>query len=80
MDLFPQTLGISFNKGDPRDPSNYSRIIIISCHRKLFTSCVNIRLPSYSNLCEIVENVQTGFQQGFSTADHLFVNKNTNMI
>ena len=62
------------NKGDPRDPSNYRGITILSCLGKLFTSCINTRLTSYSKSCDIrpIGNEQAGFRQGFSTADHIF--------
>ena len=60
------------NKGDPRSPSNYRGITILSCLGKLFTSCINTRLTSYSKSCDIIGNEQAGFRQGFSTADHIF--------
>ena len=60
------------NKGDPRDPSHYRGITILSCLGKLLTSCINTRLTSYSKSCNIIGNGQTGFRQGFSTADHIF--------
>ena len=60
------------NKGDPRDPLNYCEITIRSCLGKLFTSCINTRLASYSKSCDIIGNEQAGFRQGFSTADHIF--------
>ena len=60
------------NKGDPRDPSNYRGITILSCLGKHFTSCINTRLTSYSKSCDIIGNEQAGFRQGFSTADHIF--------
>ena len=60
------------NMGDPTDPSNYRGITILSCLGKLFTSCVNSRLTTYSNLFNVVGNEQAGFKQGFSTTDHSF--------
>ena len=60
------------NEGDPRDPSNYRGITILSCLGKLFTSCINTRLTSYSKSCDIIGNEQAGFRQGFSNADHIF--------
>ena len=60
------------NKGDPRDPSNYRGITIVSCLGNLFTSCINTRLTSYSKSSAIIGNEQAGFRQGFSTADHIF--------
>ena len=60
------------NKGDTRDPSNYRGITSLSCLGKLFTSCINTRLTSYSKSCDIIGNEQAGFKQGFSTTDHIF--------
>ena len=57
------------NKGDPRDPSHYRVSTILSCQGKLFTSCINTRLTSYSKSCDIIGNEQAGFRQGFSNAD-----------
>ena len=66
------------NKGDPRDPSNYRGIIILSCLGKLFTSCTNTRLTSYSKSCDIIGKEQAGFRQGFFNRWSHFFFKDTN--
>ena len=35
------------NKDDEGDPENYRGIALLSCLGKLFTSCINKRLPCY---------------------------------
>jgi hypothetical protein len=60
------------NKGDPKDPSNYRPITILSCLGKLFTSILNSRLNKYLDDNEILDQNQAGFRKGFSCSDHIF--------
>ena len=60
------------NKGDPKDPSNYRPITILSCMGKLFTSVLNHRLTIFQEENDIIEQNQAGFRKGYSCADHLF--------
>ena len=61
--------------GDKKDPSNYRGITLLSCLGKLFTSILNSRLSQLVNDNEIILENQTGFRQGYSTADHCFLLK-----
>ncbi|MCW4343918.1 MAG: reverse transcriptase family protein [Candidatus Thiodiazotropha endolucinida] len=60
------------NKGDPHDPSNYRPITILSCFGKLFTSVLNLRLNSFIEYYELLNENQAGFRSGYSTTDHIF--------
>ena len=60
------------NKGDPKDPSNYRPITILSCMGKFFTSVLNQRLTIFLEENDIIEQNQAGFRKGYSCADHLF--------
>ena len=61
-------------KGDQLDPRNYRPITLLSCLGKLFTSIINNRLTVFSDQVELLEdNNQSGFRQGYSTTDNIFV-------
>ena len=60
-------------KGDPLQPENYRPITILSCFGKLFTSVLNIRLQTFLEEYNILEENQAGFRAGYSTTDHIFV-------
>jgi hypothetical protein len=60
------------NKGDPKDPSNYRPITILSCLSKLFTSILNNRLTKFLNENNILDENQAGFRKGYSCSDHIF--------
>ena len=61
------------NKGCPTDPDNFRAITLISCLGKLFTSILNTRLNIFSNKLGIISENQTGFRNGYSTQDIIFV-------
>lgn len=63
------------NKGDIKDPHNYRGITLLRCLSKLFTSISNERLTEFSDKCNIVQETQAGFRQGYSTLDHIFLLK-----
>jgi hypothetical protein len=60
------------NKGDPKEPSNYRPITILSCLGKLFTSILNHRLTTFLEENNILDENQAGFRKGYSCADHIF--------
>ena len=60
------------NKGDVKDPKNYSPITIISCLGKLFTAILNARLNDYTEEFMIRKENQSGFRQSYSTLDNIF--------
>ena len=60
-------------KGDPRDPSNYRGVTLVSILGKVFTKMLNVRLEKFSNLNEILLPNQAGFRKGHSTVDQVYV-------
>ena len=54
------------------DPDNYRGITLLSCTSKLFTSCLNFRLSCYVEE-NILSQEQSGFREGYSSIDHVFV-------
>jgi hypothetical protein len=60
-------------KGDPKDPSNYRGITLLSCIGKVFTSLISMRLNSFVENFELLGEEQAGFRKKHSTVDHLFV-------
>ena len=60
-------------KGDPRDPSNYRGVTLVSVLGKIFTKMLNDRLEKFSNLNEILLPNQAGFRKGHSTVDQVYV-------
>ncbi len=44
-----------------------------SCMGKVFTSILNDRLQQFSESNHIIQETQTGFRQGYSTLEHIFV-------
>ena len=60
------------NKSDPKNPSNYRPITILSCLSKLFTSVLNDRLTLYLNENNILNENQAGFRKDYSCTDHIF--------
>ena len=59
-------------KGDPFKPENYRPIKILSCFGKLFTAVLNLRLTTFLNEHETLNENQAGFRAGYSTCDHIF--------
>jgi len=60
-------------KGSIDDPDNYRGITLLSCLGKLFTSCINHRLTVFIESQGILGEEQSGFRDGYSTLDHMFV-------
>ena len=56
-----------------RSPENYRPITILSCIGKLFTSILNNRLKYFLEIYDVLEQSQTGFRNGYSTSDNIFV-------
>ena len=73
---FPETwaqgmiVPIYKKKGNKNDPNNYRGITLISCLAKFFTIILNNRLKVVAKW--VITNIQAGFQQGYSTLDHVF--------
>lgn len=61
------------NKGDPKDPSNYRPISLLSGCSKVFTSIINNRLTSYSDEIKLISETQCGFRKLHSTVDNIFI-------
>ena len=59
------------NKGDHLKPENYRLITILSCTGKLFTSVLNIRLTTFLDTHDILNENQAGFRKEYSTVDHI---------
>lgn len=62
-----------FKKNDPDDVRNYSRITLVSCLSKIFTSILNNRLNNWIENNDILSDAQFGFGKGRSTVDAIFV-------
>jgi hypothetical protein len=60
------------NKGDPKCPTSYRPITILSCLGKLFTAVLNQRLTTYLEENDILDENQAGFRKGYSCSDHIF--------
>ena len=60
------------NKGDPKSPSNYRPITILSRLGKLFTAILNNRLKVFLDNNNILEENQAGFRKEYSCTDHIF--------
>ena len=60
------------NKGEVEVPNNYRPITILSCLGKLFTSILNLRLTTYLENFQVLEENQAGFRKGYSCTDHMF--------
>lgn len=77
--LVPQnwTVGIIHpiykNKGDTSDPVNYRPITLLSCFGKLFTLILNNRFQNFVKNHDLLSEYQSGFRQGYSTVDNMFV-------
>lgn len=63
------------NKGDKMDTNNYRGITLLSCMGKLFTAVLNTRLYNFCEVNRILIEAQTGFRNGYSTIDHIFLLK-----
>lgn len=74
--LIGMVLPIYKGKGDKHSVDNYRGITLLSCLGKLFTSLLNSRLTEFCTTNEIILENQTGFRQGYSTLDHVFLLKN----
>ncbi|MES9879996.1 MAG: reverse transcriptase family protein, partial [Sedimenticola sp.] len=61
------------HKGETSDPGNYRPITLVSCFGKLFTAILNVRLNSFLEHEEILNENQAGFRKNYSTSDHIFV-------
>jgi hypothetical protein len=61
------------NKGDPKEPSNYRPITLLSCLGKLFTAILNNRLQKFADDSELLNKFQAGFRKGYSTVDNMFI-------
>ena len=61
------------NKGDRLKPENYLPITILSCIGKLFTSVLNLRLTTFLDTHDILNENQAGFRKEYSTVDHIHV-------
>ena len=47
----------------------------MSCMGKLFTSILNERLKQYSETNHLINEIQAGFRQAYSTLDHIYLLK-----
>ena len=63
------------NVGKANDVNNYRGITLSSCLGKLFTTLLNVRLTDFCEENQVIKEIQTGFRQGYSTVDHVFVIK-----
>ena len=63
------------NTGAKDNPNNYRGITILSCLCKLFSNCLNCRLPRFVEVNQTIGPEQAGFRSGFSTTDHMFALK-----
>lgn len=63
-------------KGDPKDPSNYRGITLVSSLGKAFTKIINNRLEKFSEKYNIINENQAGFRSDRSTIDQIFVLQN----
>jgi hypothetical protein len=76
--MFPEiwTLGVIQpvykNKGDPKNPSNYRPISLLSCFSKVFTSILNNRLNSFADEVNLSSPLQAGRRKMHSTLDNIF--------
>ena len=61
------------NKGDKKEPCNYRPITLVSCLSKLFTSIINNRLTHFLESNYKLSETQSGFRNGYSTIDNIFV-------
>jgi len=59
-------------KGDPKEPSNYRPISILSTALKLYTKILNTRLTTWCNQKSKISDYQVGFRKNRSCADHIF--------
>jgi hypothetical protein len=60
------------NKDDPKCPTSYRPITILSCLDKLFTAVLKQRLTTYLEENNILDENQAGFRKGYSGSDHIF--------
>ncbi|XP_050392671.1 uncharacterized protein LOC126811173 isoform X1 [Patella vulgata] len=58
---------------DPRIPTNYRSINLLSCVSKLYSSLLNIRLVSFLEDNNVIVEEQNGFRPHRSCLDHVFV-------
>ena len=57
---------------DPRVPSNYRGISLISTICKLYTHILNNRLVNYLETNSLIDDEQNGFRKDRSCEDHIF--------
>jgi hypothetical protein len=60
-------------KGDKNDPGNYRGITLLNIAGTFFTTILNTRLKAWSEDTNAVEECQSGFRNGYSTTDNIFV-------
>ena len=57
---------------DPRVPSNYRGISLLSCTAKIFTGIINARITKFLENNDGMVEEQNGFRKGRSCNDHIF--------
>ena len=62
-----------YKKGDSKVPSNYRRIVLVSCFGKIFTRIVNERLKKWAIENDVISDAQFGFKADYSTVDAIFI-------
>ena len=60
-------------KGSVDNVQNYRGITLLSTLGKLFTRIINNRLNYWSDTYHIIKDNQSGFRQGISTVDNIYI-------
>lgn len=59
-------------KGDYNDPQNYRGISFLNTSSKLFSAILYNRLTNWVKEKRVLNELQAGFREGYSTIDHIF--------
>ena len=61
------------HKSGPTDnPENYRTICLINCLCKIFMNIITVRLSSWADVNDVIDESQAGFPKGYSTIDNIF--------
>ena len=76
-DFFPEdwckSIIIPIHKSGPtNNPENYRAICLINCLCKIFMNIMTVRLSSWADLNDVIDESQAGFRKGYSTIDNIF--------
>ena len=58
--------------GPTNNPENYWAIFLINCLCKIFMNIMTVRLSSWADLNDVIDQSQAGFRKGYSTIDNIF--------